>query len=167
MSGHLRKGAVHHKAVAVLHEHVAGEAEPGRRALRFAGKHRFRVRRRPVGPIRALLSSKVHLHVPASRANGRVLFILGPEALHRGPGLKERAVHGEVILREKTPAPRFCEHPLEETARHLMLEEPVLVLGEARGVEGRIGDVHVKEPLSESLRRRRRVRATLVRAASA
>ena len=100
----------------------------------------------------APLPAEVDLPVaPASGATGRVLLVARVVALERGPGLQQRAVHGEVVGGEQPAPPRLGHHLREEGAGDVVLEQAVAVLGEAGGVERLVADVEVEEPLEEQV----------------
>jgi hypothetical protein len=69
--------------------------------------------------------------------------------LHRGPGFQQGAIHREVIVGEQLATLRLSPHRLEEAMRDLVIEEPLPVLAEGGGIERRVADVHVQEPLEE------------------
>src|SRR3954469_23823302 len=88
------------KPRAAHHERVAHEAELGFLALALAIEPRIRIRGAGVRLVRALLPTKVDLRISPPR---RILLVrigavLGLEALHRGPGLNQRAIHREVLM---------------------------------------------------------------------
>jgi hypothetical protein len=56
-----------------------------------------------------------------------------------------------VVAGEELPALRLRAHRRQELARHVVPQQPFLVLGERRGVERRVIDVQVQEPLEEQV----------------
>ena len=56
-----------------------------------------------------------------------------------------------MLIREQIPLAGFVQHGIEERRRHVMLHEPLAVLGKGRGVEGRVSDVEVEEPLEQQV----------------
>src|SRR6266545_2247942 len=83
-----REVHIHHEPIAVLHEHVAGEAELGLLAAAFACQKRFRVCRRGVRFVTATLASVIHIRVLEATARRTTLIIPRPYALQRCPGLE-------------------------------------------------------------------------------
>src|SRR5215216_1968192 len=83
------------------------EAQFGFLALALAIEPRVRIGGRGMGRVRALLASEVRLGIAPSvcrrciRAAPRIIAagVLGLEALHRSPGLNQRAVDREVVRR--------------------------------------------------------------------
>src|SRR4030095_5769079 len=79
------------------------------------------------------------------------LLVLRTEALERGPRLEQRAVHGEMLGRKKPPVLRRLADPLEEQAGDVGFEQPRLVLGERRGIEGVLVESQVEEEAKEEI----------------
>jgi hypothetical protein len=98
----------------------------------------------------AALAAEVHLGV-ASPSHRRVLVVARPVALERRPRFEQRAVHREVLGRQQLALPCFCDHLGEEGARHVVREQALAVLREARGVEAPVGDIEVEEPFEEEV----------------
>ena len=73
------------------------------------------------------------------------------EALHRGPGLDQGAVDGEVFVRQKRRYLPVGENGSQELARHLRRQQPVAVLGENRRDPCRIIDAETHEPAQEQI----------------
>jgi hypothetical protein len=74
------------------------------------------------------------------------LLVFGSEALHRCPGLDQGAVDGEVLAAHQAQRVRLLQHPVEELAGHVVLQQTLPVLGERRVIEARLDGVHVEEP---------------------
>src|SRR4029450_7770715 len=96
--GGARKRGIERKAVAVLHQDVPHEAQPALAAVGLAVEPRVGIGGRGVALVRALLLAEVALAV-APRPRRRARAVLRPEALHRRPGLDQRAVDREVLAR--------------------------------------------------------------------
>src|SRR5512132_141377 len=78
---------------------------------------------------RALLAMEVPLAV-ATRSRRRARTVLRPEALRARPGLDQRAVDREVLVRKQPFDLRVVEHGGEELRSDLAAQQPVAVLGE-------------------------------------
>ncbi len=65
----------------------------------------------------------------------RRVLVARTNDLHRGPDVERRAVDRNVVARDQVGPPRGRHNALEEDARYVGLEDPVLVLRERRGVE--------------------------------
>ena len=69
----------------------------------------------------------------------------------RGPGLQQGAIHGEVLIAEQ----RFhlrCRHQLlQKVAHHLLVEQPVAILGERGGVPDRIVRAQTHKPAEQQV----------------
>ena len=77
--------------------------------------------------------------------------VLRPEALHAGPGLDQRAVDREVLVRQQRLDLGLGQHRAQELGRDLALEQPVAVLGEHRHVPDRIVDAEPDEPAEQQV----------------
>jgi len=75
--------------------------------------------------------------------------ILGAEALVRGPGLDQRAVDGEVIVRHESL--RLLVHRREKLLRHLAVQQPVAVLREHGVVPHRVVHAQAHEPAEQQV----------------
>ena len=64
---------------------------------------------------------------------GTVFFAL--ETLLGGPGFDQRPIHGEVLVGDEGLG--GFQHALKEGFRHLLVQQPIPVLGEYRGVHTR------------------------------
>ena len=78
-----------------------------------------------------------------------VRSILGAEALVRGPGLDQGAVHGEVIVTHE--ALRLLVHRREKLLRYFAVEQSVSVLGEHRMVPHRVVHAQTHEPAEQQV----------------
>src|SRR5216117_2149101 len=91
-----RHAAIDGEPVSVLHQDVAGVVELGFVRVAFAEQAGVGVRRGRVGRVAAPLAVKIHGRIArVVRRRGRRVFPL--EALEAGPGLDQRAVHGEML----------------------------------------------------------------------
>jgi hypothetical protein len=89
----------------------------------------------------------VEIHRRVARIIGRRRGgVLALEALEAGPRLDQRAVNGEVLVREQVPLPRLGHHPIEKGARHLLAEQALPVLREHRGIPDRVVHLQAHEP---------------------
>ncbi len=79
--------------MAVLHGGMAQIAQPGFAARRLAIEPAVGIAGAGMGVILALLAAEI-------RAIAAVAAILGAEALMRGPGLDQRAIHREMLVRQ-------------------------------------------------------------------
>ena len=150
MAGGAGQLGIDDEAVAVLHQHVADEAELRLHAGALAVEPRVGVGGRGVGLVRPPLAAEVAVAVPPA---GRRLAgaVLRPEALHAGPGLDQRAVDAEVLARQQPPHLRPVEQRRQELGRDVALEQPVAVLGEGRVVPDRIVDAEPDEPAEQEV----------------
>ena len=113
------------------------------------------IRGAPMRVVGQALAVEVHLGVaPARRRlgrSGRRSVVLGPKALHGSPGLDGRAVHAEMVLRQKPLHPRDGQHGAQEGCCHAAVEQAVAVLGESRCVPDRIIDPETDEPAEQQV----------------
>ena len=103
-----------------------------------------------MGLIRALLATEVALAV-APTIGRLARAVLRPEALHRSPCVKQRAVYREVIARQKPLHLRQRQQSGQEIVRHIGLEQPVPVLREYRCVPHVIVDRQPDEPAEQKI----------------
>src|SRR5712692_5004806 len=73
------------------------------------------------------------------------------EALLPCPRLDERAVDGEVLVRQQVSRPGLRQHALEERLGDVALEQPLTVLGEHRGIPDRVVHVQSDEPAEQEV----------------
>ena len=128
----LGHGHIHRQPVSVLHQHMSHEGESGLSSRAFACQHRLRIRRGRVGVVDTPLSLKVHGGVPPTILRWVTTAILRSKALHGSPGLEQRAIHREVVVRQQPAASGLGKHLIEELWR-------------------RLHDVQVQEPLEEQI----------------
>src|SRR6266404_5124700 len=74
-----------------------------------------------------------------------------PEALKRGPGLDQGAVHREVLAGEQLERTRLLHHSPEELARHLVFQQPLAIGAEAGMVEARLVQLQIQEPAEQQV----------------
>lgn len=141
---------IEHEPVAVLHEDVSPEAESRLLASALARNSCFGVGLRDVRFVGTALTMEVDIGVLAA-CWWRLVVVARLHALERRPRLEQRPVDGEVVVRGQLRLRRFIHHGREELLSHLVLDQPLPVLGEARVVEGWGGDIHVQEPLEEKV----------------
>ena len=142
---------IHQQPVAILHQRMRPEAEPRLFARALAHQFRLGIRGAFVGGIRARLAAEIDRGVARIIRRVGVVGAPGLKALKTGPGLDQRAVHGEVLIREQPFALRDPHHDIEELRGHLVFHQPLAVLGERRGIEGRLLQVHVEEPAKQDV----------------
>src|SRR6201997_2733779 len=93
-----RQAGVDQQAVAVLHQPMPDEAQLRLLAFTLAIEPGVRIGGRSMGVVRAFLAMEVRFGIaPAALRRWLARVALGLDALHRGPGLDERAIHREVI----------------------------------------------------------------------
>lgn len=141
-----------HQAVAVLRDHAAQIPQNRRGALALAGQPRLGIGGRAMGRVRALLPPEVHRRVlrvivaAARRSRGD-----RAHALVTGPGFEQRAVDGEVLMREELPRVRLRQHPLEEGFRDVALQQPLPILREDRRDPHRIVRIQADKPAIQQI----------------
>ena len=145
--GHLH---IHRKPLAVIHQHVAHVVELGALVLSLAKQLRLRVRRGDMGLVRALLPVPVDPGV-SSRARRPVRAVASAHALDRRPGLDQRAIDAEVLVREQLRLVGLAHHAPQQLSGHLRLDQPVAVLGEARVIPDRLIDRQPHEPAKQQV----------------
>jgi hypothetical protein len=72
-----------------------------------------------------------------------------PKALHRRPGLDQRAVDREMIRAEQTLHPRLRQHRAQELGGDVALQQAIAVLGERRVIPHRIVNANADEPAEQ------------------
>ena len=92
--------------------------------------------------VRALLAAEV-------RALAIVGAVLGAKTLLRGPGLNQRAVHGEVLVTHKLLRPQV--NLREEALRDIARQKAVAVLGKHRVVPHRIVHAQADKPTKQQV----------------
>ena len=103
-----------------------------------------------MGVVGAGLTAEIHLAV-AARPRRRGRFVLAPEALHRGAGLDEGAIHTEVLAAGQTLAPGLPQHLRKQLVHDLRIEQPLAVLGEHRRYPDRLVDRQPNEPAEQQI----------------
>jgi len=94
------------------------------------------------------LFDRVSFRKLIGRRRRRVVF--APEALVTGPPLEQRAVDGEVLVRQQLPRAGHLEHLLREGLGDVALEQPVAVLGKRRRIpDGLVGREADEPPVEE------------------
>jgi hypothetical protein len=134
--------------VLVFHRRVARKAKPGLSAVPLAHQLRLRVRGRLVGVVPPALALKITPAIAVTRPLIRALFL---EALQRRPRLNQRRIHREVLIANPTLGLREPHDLSKEQVRHLVLQQPRLVLGERGVVEDRLVGVKVQEPAEQQI----------------
>ena len=99
----------------------------------------------------APLPMKVHRGVaPVAVVRGRG-SVSRLEALEARSRLDQRAVHGEVLVRQQASPVRRQDHLIGELLTHSVLQQPLPVLREHRGVEAALHQVHAQEPAEQQI----------------
>src|SRR6266581_4115570 len=94
---------INHQPVPILHQRMPHEHQLGLLAPALAEQARVWVGGALVCRVGALLTMEVHAGV--ARIIGRLIsrrLVFGPEALETGRGFNQRAVDGEVLVRQET-----------------------------------------------------------------
>src|SRR5208282_5181592 len=111
----------------------------------------FGIGRRLVGRILAPLAVEVHAWIaPVVRWFSRTL-ILTLEALERGPGFDQGAVHRKVLVAGQPELAGFRYHGAEKLARHIVLKQPCPITAKAGVVEARFVPVQIQEPAEQQV----------------
>ena len=104
-----------------------------------------------MGGVAPLFAVEVHARV-AGVAVGPVLrAFLGLEAFQAGPGVDQRAVHGEVRVADPAVFAGQLDDAGEEDLGRLVREEAVLVLAEGAVVPHGVEEVEVEEPAEQEI----------------
>src|SRR6184192_2132585 len=125
-------GAVNSKTVAVLHDRMTHIAELGLAPGRLAIELGLWVACALMRVVLAPLAVKV-------RAVAVIRAVLGLEALVRGPGLDERAVDREMLVRQQRLDLWVIQKPFHELPEHIAALKPIAVFGEGGRIPDRIG----------------------------
>jgi len=72
------------------------------------------------------------------------------EALEARRSLDQGAVHREVLVGQQAAFMGLGHHFIKELLAHSVLQQPLTVLGEHRGIEAALHEVHVQEPAEQS-----------------
>ena len=144
----LGQTGVDHEAMAVLHQRMPHEAELGLLARPLAIEPSFRIGRRGMRLIGALLAVEIRLAV-ASAAHRRrfARAILRPKALHRRP----RFVDREVIRAEQSLHPWLRQNRAQELGGDVALQQAIAVLGKRRVIPHRIVNADPHEPAEQKI----------------
>jgi hypothetical protein len=141
---------IHDQAVAVLHQDMALVAELRTLAPALAVQPRFRVGLGGMGIVAALLPMEVAFAVaPGTRT--RATAVLGPKALHRGPGLDQGAVDTEVFVGQELRPAGLVHHLPEETPGDVGFQQAVPVLGEGGVIPDRVVHGQSDEPAEQQV----------------
>ena len=110
---------VHQQAVAVLHQRMGHEHQPGLLPLALPKESRLPVRRALVRGVGAPVPMKVHRGVaPVAVIWGRI-GASRLEALEARSRLDQRAVHGEVRVRQQASPVHRQDHLVEQLLAYL------------------------------------------------
>ena len=77
--------------------------------------------------------------------------VLGLEALHRGPGLDQRAINREVLIRQQPLHAWERQKSGQKPGGDVAFEQPVAVLGEGGRVPDRIVDAEPDKPAEQEI----------------
>ena len=130
------------QSVAVLHQRMAQVAQLRFLAIALLVQPRIGIRRGLVRLVAALLA----MEVGPITVSG---IILGAETLLRGPGLDQRAIHSEVLVRHKLL--RLPVHFGEEPLRYLGGQQTVAVLRKHRVIPHCIIHAQAHKPAKEQV----------------
>ena len=103
-----------------------------------------------MGVVAPLLAVEVPAAIAAA-VRRLVGAVLGAEALHRRPGLDQRAVDREVLAAQELPNVRVAEDRRQEFGRDLALKQPVAVGREDGRMPDRIVDPEPHEPAEQEI----------------
>ena len=130
----MSQAGVDHQAVAVVHLHVPGIAEPGLFARPFPGQARFRIGGRLMSRIGASLTMKVDARVARIVGRGWLVIPFALETLVSGPGLDQRAVDRKMLVRKQSLGTRLLDYRVEKALCYLAHQQALscttVVLGE-------------------------------------
>src|SRR5579863_7713260 len=129
-AGGLAHPAKNRQAMAVLHQGMAYVAELGRLTVALLVQLGLGVGRALVRLVRALLLVEAAFRIASGSLLIVVAAILLAEALERCPSLDQRAVHREVLARQKLLYPRLGQDCVQELRGDLTFQKPLPVLGE-------------------------------------
>ena len=101
--------------------------------------------------VATLLAAVVHVAVLATCRRWKVIVVIRGRRL-LSEAQDSRSVPSTVKWSLRADAASaLAQHGGAELPRHVVLEQTRAVLAEARGVEGRVGDVEVEEPLEQQV----------------
>jgi hypothetical protein len=133
---------VDNQSIAVLDQQVTQVGEAGLAVVRSAVELRVGIGRRRVRVVRPRLAAEV-APVPVGAA------VLPLKTLLARPRLDEGAIDREVLVRHQ--AGRAVEHPTEEAARNLLIQQPVAVFREDRRRPDRFVHLEPDEPAKQDV----------------
>jgi len=147
MPASLGQAGIDQKTMAVLHQSVLHEAQLRLLALAFPVEPGVRVGRRGMRLVGPLLAMEVCIRIPAiASGRRRARTVLRLDALHRRPGLDQRAVDGEVVGGQEPLDLGLRQDRAQELRGDVAFEQPVPVLREDRMVPGRIVNADADKP---------------------
>lgn len=124
---------VHDQAVAILHQDLADIGELCFFARPLLRQSAVGIGRGLMRGVRAALPMKIHGRIArvliAGPATGA---IASGETLLPGPRLEQRAIDGEVLVRQHPSRPRLRQHRVKELPRNVAREQPLPILGKGR-----------------------------------
>jgi hypothetical protein len=105
------------------------------------------------GLVGARLAAEVAFGVAPAATVAAILIgrFLRPEALHRGPGVDQRAVYREVVAAHLAADLPMGHDPGQEPRRRLHRQQPLPVLREGRRVPYRIVDAEADKPAEQQV----------------
>src|SRR6201981_3037725 len=137
--------------IAVLHQRVGRVAKLGFLALTLACQQRLRVGSRLMRRIGPLLAMEVHSRITRIIRSRARLLTLALEALKRSPGLDQRTVDREVVVREQSPRLRLRHYLPEEVSGDLVFQQTVAVGRKARMVKARLVPLQIQKPAEQQI----------------
>ena len=148
----MRDDRADHEPRAVLHQYMPLVGKDRGRVVALPVQARLRIGRAGVGVIAARLAFPIRLRV-APAAIGRLVVraIFRAKALLAGPGLNQRAVDREMLLRKQPLPVGLAHHFGEEGFNDLVLEQAIPVLREDGMVPDRIFQRQPDEPAEQEV----------------
>ena len=150
VTGDARRHGIDNEAVAVLHQRVPHEDEPGFRARSVAEQPGVAIGGRGMAVVAPPLAMKVALAV-APRTGRVARAVLRAQALGASPSLQQRPVDREMLVRQQPLDLLVRQHRGEKLARHIAVEQPVAVLGEGGRVPYRVRDAEPDKPAEQQV----------------
>jgi hypothetical protein len=148
----LTHAEIEHDAVAILHQHALGVAEPGLFAGALLRQPGFGIGRRLVGRVLAPFAVEVHARIAGiiRRHAIAALLTLKAKALERGPRLAcGPGPYMHVAGQPKLA--RLRHHGAEKLTRHVVLQQARPIAAKARVVEAWLVPVQVEEPAEQKI----------------
>src|SRR5918992_854513 len=106
-----------------------------------------------VGLVTSLLAMKIHPAVAWSAliVISRPIFSLGPKTLKARPRFDQSPIHREMIIAHQPALSGLFHHRIEKQSSYFMLQQPIAVLAEHRGIETLFLKLHVQKPAKQQI----------------